>query len=99
MTPREIVFAQRGFQWRQEQEQWRIASIVAAIYDVQRNPKKRRKPITAKDFMPRERTHGATTAESQKAILDGLVARTRHMPRLTASSRLRRHPVASSGPQ
>lgn len=83
MTPREMTFAQRGYLWRQEQEQWRIASIVAAIYDVQRNPKKRRKPITAADFMPKQKAPGAKTPEAQKALLDGLVARTKHLsPRM-----------------
>lgn len=97
MTPREIIFAQRGFEWREEREEWRMASMIAAIYDVNRNPKKRRKPITARDILGKKpETPKARTPEAQKAILDALVERTSGMKRpARASTQPRRHPATS----
>lgn len=41
---------------RKEKDDWRkVATIMAAIYEVNRNPKKRPRPFTADDFLPREK--------------------------------------------
>lgn len=78
MTPRELAIHAAGVTWREEREDWRIARIVAAIYDTNRNPKKRRKPYTAKDFMPKpKKPTKARSAEEQKAILDEFVRKTK----------------------
>lgn len=70
MTPVEWAHQVNGFAWRQEQETYRVASLIAAIYDQNRDRKKRRKPITADDILGRKRKRsGATTAEAQLAIL------------------------------
>lgn len=90
MTQREIALHVRGFHWRMELEDWRTSRIVAAVYDVQRNPKKRRKPITARDFMPKK--PGARTAQAQKSILDALVHRTRNMRPTPSVSKRRTAP-------
>ena len=96
MTLREIAIHTRGFMWRQELEDWRYARIVAAVYDVNRNPKKRKKPFTAQDFMPKQKASGAKTPEAQKAILDALVHRTRDMPASPRQSTRHRAPVRQS---
>ena len=75
MTPVEYGHAVDGFSWRQEQETWRMASIVAAIYDQNRDRKKRRKPITAEDILGRKRKAGARTPEEQLAVLRNITRR------------------------
>ncbi len=92
MTPREVAIHAQAAIWREEREDWRVARIVAAIYDQNRNPKKRKQPYTAKDFMPKPKAApGARTPEAQKMLLDGLVHKTRgwtsrHRSGSTASS-------------
>lgn len=75
MTPVEFGHAVNGFGWRQEQETWRMATIVAAIYDQHRDRKKRRKPITAEDILGRKRTRGARTPEEQLATFRRITER------------------------
>lgn len=96
MTQREIAIHARGFIWRQELEDWRYARIVAAVYDQNRNPKKRKKPFTAQDFMPKKKSAGAKTPEAQKFILDALVERTKNMPASSRQSTRHRAPVRQS---
>ncbi|HSH84346.1 MAG TPA: hypothetical protein VK979_04215 [Guyparkeria sp.] len=81
----------RGFAWRQEQETWRTAEVVAALYNVNRNPKKRRQPITAEDVMGRKRNRrrkgGARTPEEQFKVLKNLT--------LAMGGEIRRRPRAA----
>lgn len=73
LTPAEFALQVAGFAWRQEQEQYRMANIVAAIYNVNRDPKRRRRPITAEDLIGRKRrAPGAQTPEAQLKALTRL---------------------------
>lgn len=73
MTPAEFALQVAGFAWRQEQEQYRMANIVAAIYNtVPSDPKKRRKPLTADDVLGKGKRPGAQTAEAQLKALTRL---------------------------
>lgn len=75
MTPAEWSYAIAGYQWREERAEWRMASIIAAIYDQHRDRKKRRKPITADDILGRKRTRGARSPEEQLVVLTSLTRR------------------------
>lgn len=73
LTPAEFARLVAGYNWRAEQELRRMAHIVAAIYDVNRDRKKRRRPITADDILGTRRTApGARTPEAQLAALKRL---------------------------
>lgn len=78
LTPVEFTYQVRGFDWRQEREQWRMANIVAAIYNVHRDPKKPR--LTAADLLKKEepapRRQRAQTPEEQRDALLALVRAT-----------------------
>lgn len=72
LTPREVVLQSRGFAWRQEQEDWRMANIVATLLNplvmVQADPKKAKRSknhVTAADVLGKkpERPKARTPAE------------------------------------
>lgn len=70
LTPAEFQRQVEGYAWREERAQWRMAAIVAAIYDVHRDRRRRRRPITAQDILGRRaRPAGARTPEAQLAAL------------------------------
>lgn len=91
MTLRELILQVRGFKWRQEQENWRMATVVATLMNplrtVQMDPKKikRSKMVSAADVLGRSKRGGsekkATTPEAQKALFESLVKRTKHWGR------------------
>lgn len=51
MTPRQFHALSKRYRDQQEAEVYSVSRVVAAIYDVNRDPKKRKKPITAEDFI------------------------------------------------
>jgi hypothetical protein len=87
MTPRELIFQHRAFRWRQEQENYRMATMVAAMRNphtvVMGDPKKirRQKPITPDDVLGRTRKRKmASDPMAHKRIFDALVQKTKHWP-------------------
>src|SRR5690554_3907566 len=85
MTFREFIMHQRGFAWREDIENWRMATIVSAIMNPQRSiqidPKKvrRAKLVTPAQVLGKERkAPTARTPEDQKRIFDSLVQKTKH---------------------
>jgi hypothetical protein len=48
-----------------EAEDWRMAQLLALIANVNRDPKKRRRPFTPEEFMPKR---GATKAVDQETL-------------------------------
>lgn len=79
LTLNEFVLQIEGYAWREEQAQWRNAALIAAIYDVNRNRKKRRKPITAEDIMGRQRGQRTRMASDPAEQLQVLIRVTRAM--------------------
>ena len=86
LTLREFVLQQRGYQWRHEQEQWRMANIVAALSNpvsvVQVDGRKvaRRKRVTAADVLGKGKRepHKSADPQEHKRIFDALVRKTKH---------------------
>lgn len=54
MTPREFKIISEGWEKQQEVLDRRAAQVVAAIYEQNRNKKKRSKPFSVQDFMPQK---------------------------------------------
>lgn len=77
LTPRELALQFKAYRWRTEQERWRAAEILAAIYDTRRaivtalvNPRKLRqlrKPLTAEDLLGKKKRAVARTPDEQLA--------------------------------
>ncbi len=51
MTPRELHLTLEGGQEQQEAEERRTASLMAAIFEQNRNPKNKPEPFCANDFI------------------------------------------------
>lgn len=81
LTPREVVLQSRGYHWREEQENWRMAAIVATLMNpiltLQADPKKarrNRKRVTPADVLGKkpEKGPGARTPEEQLSVFKRL---------------------------
>jgi hypothetical protein len=111
LTPRELVLQQRGYVWRQEQEQWRMAHIIASMHNAlrvvtviqtnERGAKKatNRKPVTAAKILGKEKTepHKSNDPMDHKRILDGLVKKTAHWKRRHPERKPRTESAHSQG--
>lgn len=57
-----------------ERDDWNAASTVAAIFEVNRNTKKRQKPFTAKEFVPKWGSKKKQTPQQQMSIMQRVAA-------------------------
>ena len=58
--------------WGTEVEDWRAALVTSAVYNVNRDPKKHRKPFEPKDFMPNRQSIETQeqSGDEQRAIVE-----------------------------
>ena len=81
MTPREYVALKREWEREQEALDRRAALPAWALFELNRDPKKRSQPFTIEEFMPRKRRKPQTPAqmaaliEANNALLGGVDTR------------------------
>ena len=75
LTLREFSFLLDRYVEREEREDRRFGRVVAMLANVNRDPKKRSKPYTEEDFIPRRAERKTQTVAEQKAILSQIGVR------------------------
>ena len=55
MTARDFMRLVKRFEAKVERDSYNVAIIISAIYNTVRNEKKRKKPYTPEDFLPKKK--------------------------------------------